>query len=87
MCIPQTTGIVPEQVIEKQSQTPNSMTYQYYYRNMSIISTQSTKRQAGFSEAKCQLLGDVLVDKAETHTQSANLSAGLSEAISLVLLT
>lgn len=62
MCIPQTAGIVPEQVIEKQSQRHNSMTCQHYYVNMSIVSTQSTKRQAGFSEAKCYLLGGVLVD-------------------------
>lgn len=71
MCIPQTTGIVPQQVREKQSQTPNSMTYQHYYMNTSTISTQR-KRQAGFLEAKFQLLGDVLVGKIEIHTHTVS---------------
>lgn len=63
MCIPQTTEVLPEQVIEKQSQRSSSMTYQYYYIKVSVIPTQYMKRQAAFWRQTVNSRWVLLVDK------------------------
>lgn len=68
MCIPQTTGVLPGQVIQKQPQRPSLMTYQYHHsKYVTETDTEYKEIQADFWEAKCSLLGVLLVDKSESQ--------------------